>query len=255
MPPGVGISILCVGHVRVKRGLLIPEINAHFVSMLWCVAGHITASKDGRLSQIPPGCVSIITPGTHYEAKILSSTAEARFIVFDGPECEKALAEAGLWPGTFRVNDPPSMWLDRLAERMAETAPAHNPLTVIGLIEVLSHTADMAVRMTADKMIFGALRYIHLHWADAQCTVENIVRASGMNRSTLARHFKVVTGQTMLEYLTGLRLKRAEQLLSTTATPIADVGAAVGMTAPAYFCRVFKHYAGRSPREFRRHPA
>ena len=255
VPPGVGCALICAGHVRVGRGLLIPEVSTHFVSMLWCVAGQITCSADGRGTPLPPGCVSIVTPGTRYAAEILSETAEARFIVFDGPECERALAGSGLWPGTFQVGAPPDLWLDRIAARMAETAPSHNPLTILGLLEVLSHTAEMAVRMAPDKLIFSALQHIHRHWAEPQCTVDTIVRASGANRSTLARHFKMTTGQTMLAYLTGLRMRMAERLLTTTATPVTGVAAAVGIKDPAYFCRCFKHHTGLSPRECRGHSA
>ena len=255
VPPGVGCALICAGHVRVGRGLLIPEVSTHFVSMLWCVAGQITCSADGRGTPLPPGCVSIVTPGTRYAAEILSETAEARFIVFDGPECERALAGSGLWPGTFQVGAPPDLWLDRIAARMAETAPAHNPLSILGLLEVLSHTADMAVRRAPDKLIFSALQHIHRHWAEPQCTVDTIVRASGANRSTLARHFKKATGQSMLAYLTGLRIRKAESLLTTTATQVASIGTAVGIKDPAYFCRCFKHLTGLSPREFRGHTA
>lgn len=254
-PPEVELSILCVGHVRAVRGLLIPEVNAHFVCMVWCVAGQLMTSTDGRLSPIPPGFVSVIVPGTHYSVEILSETGEARYIVFDGAGCEKTLADAGLWSGTFPVGGPPATWLDRIAMRMAETAPASNPLAIVGLFEVLSYTNGAAVAMTPDKMVLEVLRFIHLHGMDPRCTVNRVVKESGVTRSTLARHFKAVTGQTILEYLTTLRLRKAKQLLKTTALPSSDIGMTVGWAEPAYFCRIFRHHAGCSPREFRRCPA
>jgi transcriptional regulator GlxA family with amidase domain len=49
-----------------------------------------------------------------------------------------------------------------------------------------------------------------------------------------------------------LRLQRARYLVMTTALPLADIAARVGIANPFHLSRLFRRYFGKSPREFRR---
>jgi len=60
------------------------------------------------------------------------------------------------------------------------------------------------------------------------------------------------TGGGPREYITGVRLKRATELLLTTELRVAAVAAAVGYRDQAYFTRVFTRHFGVSPARFRR---
>ena len=77
--------------------------------------------------------------------------------------------------------------------------------------------------------------------------------ASKVNLS--ASHFSVVfsqqTQQTFKEYLTEVRIKRAQELLRLTNLRSAEIAYRVGYSDPHYFSSVFKRNTGMSPTEFR----
>lgn len=72
-----------------------------------------------------------------------------------------------------------------------------------------------------------------------------------LSGSGLIAHFKRYVGITPMEYLSTLRLKRAESLLCRTEQPIAQIAAQCGFESPYYFSNSFKKYYGLSPRNYR----
>jgi len=58
-------------------------------------------------------------------------------------------------------------------------------------------------------------------------------------------------GQAPLSYLSGLRARRAAQLIIHSESTITQVGLDVGWEELGYFSRRFRHYFGVSPREYR----
>lgn len=63
--------------------------------------------------------------------------------------------------------------------------------------------------------------------------------------------FKRRTGATPIGYFIHLRIRRACELLQTTALTVKEVAAALGYEDPFYFSRVFKATVGQAPTEYR----
>ena len=59
-------------------------------------------------------------------------------------------------------------------------------------------------------------------------------------------------GQTFVEYLTDLRLSKAEDLLVSTNMSMLDISVSTGFENQSYFTKVFKSAKGMTPREYRR---
>ncbi len=66
-----------------------------------------------------------------------------------------------------------------------------------------------------------------------------------------SRLFKEETGATFMEYLTGLRVERAKELLRDPSMSVKDICAQAGYTDPNYFSRIFKKAEGVTPTEYR----
>ena len=62
--------------------------------------------------------------------------------------------------------------------------------------------------------------------------------------------FKEGMGVSPHEYLTRIRIEKAEQLLTNTDLSIAEVAEQTGFSGQNYFSRAFKRYTGKTPREF-----
>ncbi|OCT16819.1 hypothetical protein A8709_00405 [Paenibacillus pectinilyticus] len=63
--------------------------------------------------------------------------------------------------------------------------------------------------------------------------------------------FKKEAGQTLVKYITSIRMHKAAELLHGTNLTIADISGQVGFMNTSYFCKTFKQYHGQSPAKFR----
>lgn len=68
----------------------------------------------------------------------------------------------------------------------------------------------------------------------------------------LNRMVRKYTGKSVGTWIDIARLGAAKRLLRDTELPVAEVGAAVGLTDPSYFSRFFKRQSGMTPLDFRR---
>jgi transcriptional regulator GlxA family with amidase domain len=68
---------------------------------------------------------------------------------------------------------------------------------------------------------------------------------------TLNRRFAAETGQTPMQWLTGVRVRHAQQMLETTGHGVERIGREVGFASPANFREQFRRLAGVSPQTYR----
>lgn len=92
--------------------------------------------------------------------------------------------------------------------------------------------------------------YINQHYTE-DVTIEQLIEASGMSKSTLQRDMIAFTGMAPLEYIHHLRMKRATILLSG-GQPVADIAFDVGYNTLSSFNRHFLQAFGMSPTQWRK---
>ncbi len=78
-----------------------------------------------------------------------------------------------------------------------------------------------------------------------------LARAQGVSPSYLSALFRRETGQTLTDYVNSKRVKLAMQLLKTTSLQVQTIAQHCGIFDIHYFSRIFKKYAGKSPKEYR----
>jgi YesN/AraC family two-component response regulator len=82
-------------------------------------------------------------------------------------------------------------------------------------------------------------------------TLDDAVRAARLSRYHFCRLFRHETGMTFLEYLRGVRIRRATVLLADRYLKITEVAYRVGFSDLSHFDRTFRRVVGRSPTEYR----
>ncbi len=90
------------------------------------------------------------------------------------------------------------------------------------------------------------------NFTDAKYRLEDTLHSVALNYDYVRKTFKKEIGLTPHEYLTGMRMKKAESLLSVTHGEymINEVAEMCGYSEPLYFTRVFKKNFGISPTAF-----
>lgn len=99
---------------------------------------------------------------------------------------------------------------------------------------------------------YKAVQYIDDHF-DEELKLEDLAAMSHMAPSYFSSIMKLLTGQSYMEYLTALRIKRAAELLRTTNLSIIEISMRAGYNHLGHFTKMFKKMTGVTPGEFRRH--
>ncbi len=82
--------------------------------------------------------------------------------------------------------------------------------------------------------------------------VSEMVGRSGLNSRTFARRFRAATGYQPIDYVQGIRIEAAKQLLESNAANVEAISSSVGYEDPASFRRVFKRKVGLTPAVYRK---
>ena len=94
------------------------------------------------------------------------------------------------------------------------------------------------------------LEYLHTHYMD-EITLDTLCREIHTNRTTLNKSFRERTGQTVIAYLLGYRLRVATELLAHTSLTIGEIARASGFIYDTYLIRQFTDKTGQTPTEYR----
>lgn len=110
---------------------------------------------------------------------------------------------------------------------------------------------DSRIKSRYTDVILKACSFIEANYARADLSLHQVAAQVSLSNNHFCTVFAQETGQTFIEYLTGIRIRRARQLLGTTQMLASEIAYAVGYNDPHYFSYIFKKHAGMPPREYR----
>lgn len=120
---------------------------------------------------------------------------------------------------------------------------------VAAYIERTAHY-EIAPREETEAEIGSVFAYINEH-INRPISNAELAAVAGMHPNYFIRLFKEKTGTTPAKHITIQRIERAKTLLETTDLPISDIMHSLGFDDISHFSKLFKRYAGYSPRYYR----
>jgi AraC family transcriptional regulator len=87
---------------------------------------------------------------------------------------------------------------------------------------------------------------------DAPLRLADIAQVVGRSVNYLAREFREGTGLPPHQYLIGLRIERARELLATSRMPVAEIAYECGFSHQEHMTRQFRKHCGTTPAAYRR---
>ena len=99
---------------------------------------------------------------------------------------------------------------------------------------------------------------IFANYSSSDFALDEAIRAMPFHYDYLRKLFKKEMGMTPLEYMTNLRMKKAETMLTAMwggGYSVAEIGEQCGYDDALYFSRVFKKHFGCSPKVFAKNAA
>lgn len=94
------------------------------------------------------------------------------------------------------------------------------------------------------------LKYINLNYCN-DISVQSIASKFMVNPNYISQLFKKEKGETFTEYLTGLRVKHACEMLKTNDLPVYEIAEKAGYNDYFHFAKVFKRVTGKTPTAYR----
>ena len=108
-----------------------------------------------------------------------------------------------------------------------------------------------AVLDSGTDILEKMLLFIHTHYAE-KISLKTLVEHFHINRTTINELFKKNTGESVISYVTKLRIEASSLMLKDTGLPINEVAYRVGFEDITNFSRIFKKMMKCSPSQYRK---
>jgi len=97
-----------------------------------------------------------------------------------------------------------------------------------------------------------AKEYIDSNYTKADLNLRDIASNLYVNQSYLSRVFKVETKESIVDYISKLRINKSIEYIANTNLKAYEIAEKVGINDPHYFSICFKKYTGKSVNEFKK---
>ncbi|MTI59738.1 MAG: helix-turn-helix domain-containing protein [Firmicutes bacterium] len=121
---------------------------------------------------------------------------------------------------------------------------------LVNIEERLLLVSNENIENEKNFIITQAQKYIKGHFIE-ELSLSSLAEELNISAGYLSALFREVTDIGFSEYITGLRINKAKDLLSNTNIKIYEISKMVGYHNPYYFSRVFKKTTGKTPSEYR----
>ena len=101
------------------------------------------------------------------------------------------------------------------------------------------------------SLLQKARNYIEQNYDNEEISLNMTAAEVNLSPNHFSTIFSQETGQTFIEFLTSVRMKKAKELLRSTTMKTAEIAFAVGYKDAHYFSYLFKKTQECTPREFR----
>ncbi|MET8157776.1 helix-turn-helix transcriptional regulator [Sphaerisporangium sp. NPDC005289] len=102
-----------------------------------------------------------------------------------------------------------------------------------------------------DALVRAAIAFILDDFASPELSLGALAKTLGVSPSRLSRRFRDAQGVTPIQYLRGVRLRKARELLTGTDHTLEHIAEQCGYRSAFYLSRVFKATTGQPPSAYR----
>ena len=254
------LSIVEIGHSSPRSGKW-SDLVANSYQLHYVVKGEMFFHENS----IRFGKGVLIAPGDACNFKFEKDGAEHYWINFEGSDVPNLLYRSGLPTRTHVFEYPTQKSIQDFlkhaflgvfrAEKNEVPAPIqHTHTYLLGLLHQLLaiNEIDKSTPLSqSERYAETVCTYIRSHYSE-NLTIDILSDIVGLSPKYLCRIFRNVTGNTLIQYLTDIRLDIACHLLMHTDKSIGEISASVGYSDALYFSKVFLAAYKMSPSKWRK---
>ena len=103
----------------------------------------------------------------------------------------------------------------------------------------------------ASQHIERIQEYLQENYSDSSLSLDMAAEQAGISSSYLSRLFRQSLNVSFVDYLNGLRVAAAQELLVSSDRKVKDIAYMTGFNSTQSFFRIFKKFTGMSPGDYR----
>lgn len=258
---------------KIKREAYHNMRQAHFHEeheIYYLISGERNFTINDRVFRIGKGDLVIIPAGELHRTTYLGNNAHERIaIMFSDSIIEDICESFGkdyvmevMNSFFIHVPDGRRAYVEDLMNRMLYESEGIDELSdymqkiyfhelMIFAIRCYKNKVQGKELDVANEIVQKAAKYIYEN-SDKNITLKDVAGKFGMSSSYFSKKFKAVTGFGFKEYLIGVRIKQASDMLLATNKSITEIAISCGFNDSNYFGDAFRRIKGVSPHKYRK---
>lgn len=219
-----------------------PIKNGHsheYHQLVLPLRGVIDIDVESFTGKVTPGeCVVVRCEEVHHFA----SNSSAKFVVADLHDLPEQILKSGTI--VFSISEPLFKFLAFIEEQLKfQINEDIEQLMFRTFYQLLS---EQRLVKKLEPRVRPVVEYIEQNLAE-NLTVEKLASIACLSPTQFKKVFKQQTEQTVTEYITALRMEKAQAMLLHTDYPVSLVAQYVGYSDTAAFSRRFSRHFGLPP--------
>lgn len=102
------------------------------------------------------------------------------------------------------------------------------------------------------RLIYLSRKYIGEKFKNPNLNLSMIADKVNVSKNHLSREYSKETGETLIEYISKIRIKEAKKLLENTNLKTYEIAEEIGFSNSETFFRTFKKYCGITPKQYKK---
>jgi len=233
--------------------------NHHFLHVIAAGSGDVWHGTDCR--RLSAGGGFLYRPGerAHYRADQRTPWTYY-WIAFGGPRSVDCWEQCGI-PADGIIPGPLPAAIHQPIEQLLALAGAEEVALdwtrqalswrFLATLRGSLHPAPAPPVRDPARHAARAAAFLERHFSRHNLRISEVAAALHLERTYLAALFQTETGSSLRDYLAGLRMARAAELLQRGDLSIKEIASSVGYTDPFAFSRAFHRAHGQAPRDWR----
>lgn len=120
------------------------------------------------------------------------------------------------------------------------------------VLDYATRVRNLVMGKRYSKSIQNIISYLQEHVTE-NIHIDDLCRLTRLSRSQLSARFKSETGFTITEYAYNLKIKKAQDLLTSTDRSLLEISTYLGFSSQGYFQNVFRKYTSMTPGDYRKY--
>ena len=252
-----------------------------YIELTYVLKGKCNYEINGKLYEVKKGDILFINPNDTHTTIITDKTCPPELFAIGFTDI--SMSGLNMAENTFEFNEIPVVYscpdnlrqsilpiIERILEEKTNKLPGryfymHASLVQL-LLEIIRHFYKPAcisntyllsdineetLSVKGKKEIVSSIcTYMEEHY-ERKLSLDDIASNMYLSPIYISKLFKEQTGDSPINYLISIRLKKAASLLKNSQLPIKEISSLVGYDNPYYFSKLFKKHFNITPKEFR----